>query len=670
MNHEHRTCTAPSILAAVAILYCNTPWAVPTLDLGGLLHAQRLLQSGYQGQGARVGVISGGASSYATLAQHRILPADVAILGSHPDDEGDDEGDWMMQVVHQIAPRAKLAFCSAAEPAQTVDCARELVNHFHADIVVDDLNPLPIYEYPTPKAVGLAELAHEHPDVLFFTGAGNDGGGYYEGRWTPISLVVNGTPYLAQDFGQSLGKGSDPYDVFVLAPQSDTVVSLGTNANPSGADASCEEKSPEVRLTLFDTYGTVLKSTSSHCPLLSLRYRNPELQSRPVRVAVLLPAGSHPGRFALKLVTVRVGGGISPLALSYRTGGGAGNSATAAGLIAVAAVDPFSGWRDRYLYEPFANSGPQCLGYVQSGLARWTVLKEPQCFQQPALVVPDRTIVAVAGPNGERYEPFVGNSAAGPAAAGVAALLHSAHIPSERILELLEHTAIPQTDAEGWNPHYGYGLIDADAAAVAAGVLPAVRSQDNAQRSSDQTALSPTSPSVLRYRLFSEQARRGDRGALAMLNHAANSGDVEAQTSLAMYLHGVGNDTDAATWALAAAEQGAPAAQGFLGSMYNRGWGVPEDPRAAQSWWLRAARVGVANAMFNLGTNLAHGRGAPADPALGYALMRAASLRGLEFSPMNADIAEIRSRLDAQQLQAAETQAAHFAADPGTLPDP
>lgn len=668
MPYERRSCLLPFALAALAILNYGALWAASTPDLGSLLHTGRLVQSGYQGQGVRVGVISAGASNYAALSRQQILPADVTFLGDHSNDG--DEGDWMMQVVHQIAPRAQLAFCPGGEPAQTVDCARELVTRFHADIVVDDLNPSPVYEYPTLKAAGFAELVHQHPDVLFFTGAGNNGGGYYEGRWTPTPVDVDGTRYLAQDFGRSLGEGSDSYDALELPPGTDAALLLGTTSSPTGAPSQCDANNPDVRLALFDANGAMLGSVNSRCPLLQLKYRNSGLQPRQVRVAVLLPAGSHVGAFALKLVAVRLGGGTSPVTLNHRTGGGAGNSATATGLIAVAAVDPNSGWRNRFLYEDFANAGPQCLNETQAGPSRWSVLAQPQCFQQPAFVVPDRAVVAMPGPAGDRYEPFIGNSSAGPAAAAVAALLRSARIPAGRVVELLEHTAIAQTDTPGWDAHYGYGLIDADAAAVAAGVLPAVRSADAvASRPEKLEPFHPT-PAFLRNRLLGEQAQRGNREALARLTDAAKSGDVEAQTWLATYQHGVGNDTEAARWALTAADQGEPVAQGFLGSMYNRGWGVPEDPRAAQSWWLRAARAGVASALFNLGTTVAHGRGAPADPVLGYALMRAASSRGMQFSPMDTDIAEIRSSLNPQQLQAGEIQAARFAADPVAVPAP
>jgi len=657
------------VYAAIVVLGC-TPCAGAAGGPSKWLHTERLIQMGYQGQGIRVGVISGGALNYSRLARQGVLPAELASAGPRSD-EG-DEGDWMMQVVHQIAPRAVLGFCAAQEPDKTVACARELVSRFHADIVVDDLNPQPVYTHPTVKATGLAELARQYPQVLFFTGAGNNGGGYYEGPWTPAELVVNGASYLAQDFGRSLGTEPDPYNTFALESGEGVTVLLGTSGSPemaanSGASSAlCEERNFAIRLVFLDVNGALLSSTESRCTVSSLAYRNREHRPQQVRLAVLLPEGGTRTRFGLKVVALRQAEGVSPLALTHRTTGGAGNSATTPHLIAVAAVDPFSGWRDHYLYEAFTNSGPQCQEVVRLDVRRIPSSK-PRCFQQPAFVVPDRLTVVMPEGAGQRREPFIGSSAAGAAAAAVAALLRSARVSSEKLVELLEQTAISQTDTKGWNAHYGYGLIDADAAAVAAGVLAPANTPDNTRSTSDNSLRGASRGNSRR--MF-ERANRGDQDALASLTGAANSGDTSAQTWLAMYLHGVGNDPMAAKWALAAADHGEPAAQGFLGSMYNRGWGLPEDPRAAQAWWLRAARAGLASAMFNLGTTMAHGRGSPTDLLTGFALMRASVVRGLEAANAEVEVAEVQARLAPQQLRAVKVLVVHYAKDPGAIPEP
>lgn len=651
------------LVALAAAVPCAGAQRIAARSFEAILHTHRLLRAGDQGQGVRVGVISDGASFYATLKRQGILPA-VGFYGGNA--SHGDEGDRMLQIVHRIAPEAQLAFCPGGPVRRTVACARTLVRKFHADIVVDDTNPQPVYQFPTPKDIGYARLTRGHPDVLFFTGAGNNGGGYYQAPWTPTALVLNGAAYLAQDFGASMGQGSDPYERFKVPPGAGVRVLLGTSADPNGRPR-CSPGNPEVRLVLLDGSGRVLDSTHGRCPILTLTERSAPHESGPLRLAVLLPEGARPAHFRLKLVTVLSGvAGVSPLALEYHTRGGAGNSATAANVAAVAAVDPNTGWHGRYLYEAFANAGPQCMDYVRTSM-RWTALSKPRCVHQPAFAAPDGMGVVMAGAHEERFAPFTGDSAAGPAAAGVAALALSAHVPARRVISLLESTALAQVDTTGWNAHYGYGLLDADAAAVKAGVL---RPNAPAKTSSPVIPLFHHTAAFLRERQLAQQAREGDRQALARLLRGAHRGNADAQTWLARYERSRGDEALAAHWARIAAQRGEPVAQSLLGSMYNLGRGVPMDPRAAQAWWWRAARAGIATAMFNLGATLARGRGAPPNPELSYALMRAAFQRGLRFPSMFRAMALARLRMRSAQIGSAERLARRFAGDPAAIPAP
>jgi Sel1 repeat len=650
-----------AMVAIAAGLHFALAAAQPVPNLGSMLHTTRLSEAGFQGQGVRIGVVSDGAAHYDARVRQQVLPGGVMFVG-RASGVDEDEGDWMMQVVHQVAPRAQLGFCAGGDPAQTIDCLRQLLDRFHADIVVDDLNPLPVYAYPTPKAQGLLQLVNEHPRALFFTGAGNNGGGYYEGRWTPAPFALDGVRYAAQDFAASLGGSSDVYEGFTLAAKEAALLFVGTNADPDAASSSCDVRVPRVTVAILADDGKRLATASSGCSPFSLSVNNPLGKPLRVRAVVLLPANTAPERFALKLVVMRRGAGVAPLTLTYRTGGGAGISALGPRLSSVAAVDPNSRWGDHYLIESFANSGPQCLDYAGTQAGRRIRLATPNCFEQPVFVVPDRALVKMTQPTGDSDGPFIGDSAAGPAAAGVAALLLSAGADPHGLLDLMKRTAIPQTDGRGWDSRYGYGLIDADAAAVAAGALAG-------PRDATPVALRPADD-LLRYRLLWVKAHGGDPGALAALKDGATAGNPNAEYWLASFEHDSGDNESAARWAMAAADQGEANAQGLLGSMYNRGWGVTEDPRAAQAWWVRAARRGNASALYNLGTILAQGRGAPADPVLGLALMRAASLRGLQSAPTNAAMADIQSGLNPQQLRTVQMQAAAFADNPAAVPMP
>ena len=171
-----------------------------------------------------------------------------------------------------------------------------------------------------------------------------------------------------------------------------------------------------------------------------------------------------------------------------------------------------------------------------------------------------------------------------------------------------------------------------------------------------------------RDRDYAAQAIHGDHRALVTLRQGAEAGNVDAQTWLAVCSHKTGDNRAAARWAKAAADQGQPDAEGFLGSLYNRGWGVPEDPRTAQVWWLLAARSGVATALFNLGTTITRGRGRPADPELGLALMEAAQRRGVRGQLVVDAIAAARSKFETTTLYAVEDRAMRFANAPASIP--
>ncbi len=57
------------------------------------------------------------------------------------------------------------------------------------------------------------------------------------------------------------------------------------------------------------------------------------------------------------------------------------------------------------------------------------------------------------------------------------------------------------------------------------------------------------------------------------------------------------------------AEQGDADAQFFLGVMYRKGEGVPQDDKTAVKWWTLAAEQGYALAQYNLGVMYRYGEG-------------------------------------------------------------
>lgn len=61
------------------------------------------------------------------------------------------------------------------------------------------------------------------------------------------------------------------------------------------------------------------------------------------------------------------------------------------------------------------------------------------------------------------------------------------------------------------------------------------------------------------------------------------------------------------------AQQGVDEAQHYLGLMYEKGEGVPEDYAEAVKWYRLAAEQGRADAQYALGIKYAKGKGVPQD---------------------------------------------------------
>jgi len=83
---------------------------------------------------------------------------------------------------------------------------------------------------------------------------------------------------------------------------------------------------------------------------------------------------------------------------------------------------------------------------------------------------------------------------------------------------------------------------------------------------------------------------------------------------------------------LALAAEGDPAAQTYVGEIYEKGLGVPPDYAEAAQWYRRAADAGFARAAVNLGSLFEQGRGVAKDPKQAVQwYRRAAGLKEVAF---------------------------------------
>lgn len=427
---------------------------------------------------------------------------------------------------------------------------------------------------------------------------------------------------------------------------------------------------PTLTLALLGKDGQILDWRSSRCSLIKEVYRNNSGHIQRIHLAILSPPEQSLSNLALKLAIIRniaKDRGTAAVALRYHTGGGAGAGSAAPGLMSVSAVDPNTEYGSYFTSEYFANSGPQCIDYGIDKNGDWARTKELQCHRQPVLSAPDRTIVAMPSTNSKGFQlrPFIGDSAAGPAAAGVAALLLSARVPPNKIEKLLENSAAQQ-GTEKWSTRYGYGVINADAAAALVGIIKPSRSKHFAHR----LPCKPFHPTAA-FRLIRKLALAATRGniqALLELKSDADDHNLNAETWLSVYDRKMGYAKDSFRLMWDAAQQGAPVAQSFLGSYFNRGWGTRKDFHSAYVWWLRAAHAGVTNAIYNLGIAVAGGRGTTANPELGFVLLETVHKRGLFIASLNKMITRVKSLLTESEVHHGLHMATHFAHNPSSIP--
>src|SRR4029453_2860002 len=114
----------------------------PVTTEGLQLHKADLAQAhGLTGKGQKIGAISGDVDHLAESVARGELPPDVQVLRQAGYD--DDEGTAMLEIIHDLAPDAKLAYASTRDTnAEYVEAFHELaaagVTMIAEDIALDD----------------------------------------------------------------------------------------------------------------------------------------------------------------------------------------------------------------------------------------------------------------------------------------------------------------------------------------------------------------------------------------------------------------------------------------------------------------------------------------------------------------------------------------------------
>ncbi|GET35368.1 S8 family serine peptidase [Microseira wollei] len=477
--------------------------AGPALSQADFIHqsdrVRTALPQGYDGTGVKIGVISDSHDvvdafaipGFATLQQNIAngeLPASIEVIdpGFTFNAAQPDEGRAMMQLIHDLAPGASLAFATGNKsritgefgPSLMADNIRALANA-GADIIVDDIVWLNDPFFQDGVVAAAVNEVVTQKGVAYFSAATNFGNTAYDSKQinfvsTPTTgnqdfdtllpffgeLFYNNQQPQFYDFDPGSGvdvlqriklpagfsllclQWDDPFfttngvdtdlDVFLLDAATKSLV--------ASVDDSTLSQSPFTFLFNINSTG----ETAEYDLLIALR---PGTQA-PGRIKYLPLAGLPPGEKVVQEYATN-----SPTIF--------GNPA-AVNSFTVAATDYFA------QEEPalFTSAGPVEILFNPDGTRKAT----PEIRQKPTAAAVQRTNTSFFGdldpltrdPEGDGFPNFSGTSASAPHAAAIAALVKQANpnFTPQQIYDRLTSTA-KDIGAPGYDNLTGYGLIDA-----------------------------------------------------------------------------------------------------------------------------------------------------------------------------------------------------------------
>jgi hypothetical protein len=447
---------------------------------------------GVDGTGVTVGVLSdsfnclGGA---ATDVANNDLPT-VNVVQEMPTCSGaTDEGRGMLQIVHDVAPGAPLAFATAFSGQAGFANNITALRLAGADVIVDDVI---YFEEPMfqdgiiAQAVDAAVAA----GVPYFSSAGNSARRAYDSAFRPgPAFAMDAIPSapgaprffggIAHDFDP--GGGTDVLQSFTLPSGGIMTLTLQWDSpffSVSGAPGTQNDVDVYVlNAGLTQVVGGAVADNVNRDAVESFTFTNTTGSTANFNLMIVKFTGSNPGRF--KYVLFRFGnnttaGTINQFATNSGTLFGHAN---AAGAEAVGAAffgnTPAFGVTPPVL-EPFSSAGTTPILFTTAGAPALDLRA-----QKPEIVAPDGANTTFFGSDiggdTDAFPNFFGTSAAAPHAAAVAALILQASpgLSPAAVYAALESTALDMGQA-GFDPDTGFGLIRADAAVAAALGLPMV----------------------------------------------------------------------------------------------------------------------------------------------------------------------------------------------------
>ena len=361
---------------------------------------------------------------------------------------GTDEGRAMMQIIHDIAPGASLAFYTAFDSEQDFANGILALAAAGCKVIVDDVS---YFDEPFFQngVVAQAIQTVEAEGVTYVTAAGNDASNGYQAVWNPISGTFGGHIFSdAESFGGGLvqqvsinteGTG-DAFPLLVEWNQAYGTVSSST---------------ADLELVVFNSNGQIVGTATN---ATSGEPTNPWLeynftQSGTYYIAIEnLNSNTNPGL----IKEVAEGDGVPFTVVGSNAGTVYGHAMTPGAITAgaVSAADtPAFGFNTPFS-ESFSSSGAGTeLLFANNG----TALSAPDTLSPVAVSGIDDIHTTVSD-----LSDFYGTSAAAASLAGVAALILAADpfLTAAQVEQIMESSSLPMANSAV----SGAGLVQVDLA--------------------------------------------------------------------------------------------------------------------------------------------------------------------------------------------------------------
>jgi hypothetical protein len=382
------------------------------------------------------------------------LPANTVALSDGL--AGTDEGRAMAEILYDEAPGLAGIYFETANggPAAKAGAIDDLVAH-GVKVIADDTTYVqePFFQDDVvAQAVDRAKAA----GVAYFASAGNDSRNAWEGTYAPVPAAGGTT----NDFGSG-----DTIQAVGPLPAGDSVTFVLQWAEPWGRAGT------DLALDVYTAGGAVFSrtvdtaNTVTGIPEEAFTYTAPAGPATTLGIAIRRVAGT--ANPFMKFIAYVNG---PQLTMEHPSAAGSigPDAASATGALTVAASE----YTTPQTPEAFSSRGPVTHFFDAGGNA----LASPDVRQKPELAAPDGVSTTVPG----GFRPFLGTSAASPAAAGIAALIRSAK-PGMAIDELYAIMTNPANaldcslSAALPDPDCGAGFVLADRAlAMALDATPPV----------------------------------------------------------------------------------------------------------------------------------------------------------------------------------------------------